>query len=387
MPDVVATPPATQQPPAAPAAQNTPEFPDLDGPAARMAATFKSAMDFAEPEAANAGATAAAAAEPKADPAKTDPKTEPAAEATVTEPQTGKDKDKFKPAKEQIREATSRAEAAERKVAELEAARSSSYTEAVAKETAAIRSQLEALTKERDELDQQLRISSVERHPKFKAFFDGAIEKAITGAKGSLGAEKAGVVEKVLRMPDSEARTAILETLLENASSVQQMRLGAALNEVDRIRGEREAEIARAGENLNRISAEEAGQQKARQEQSAKLFDGLWADASKHLEVLQQREGDAGWNAQLPQDAEMAKAIFMGTLTPEQIAKAAVWSVAAPKYRKAAAALAAEVDRLNAELAKYKGAKPTVKDAGAEAGGGGEPLPFDKRVLKQMGVG
>lgn len=372
MPDAVTPPPVTPATPAAPAAEqqpSVPDFPDLDGPAARITAKFREQMGTAEPVKPDAASTA-----------KTDQQQQPDLEPKPDGSAADK-KGTFKPAKLAVQEAVARAEAAERRIAELEAASKNGLTEAITKETATLRQQLEERTKERDAYDEQLRIANVERHPKFKAYFDGAMTRTVDSAKNVLGESKAAVVERLLRMPDSEARTALADSLVEAASPSQQGRLFAALNEMDRIRGEREVEISRAGEVQSRLNAEQEGQQKARLEQAGKVFTDRWTSAAEKLEVLRPIEGNEAHNAGVAQAQQLAQAIFQGAVPPDDIARAAIWSVAAPRYRALAQSLSAEVQRLTAELAKYNQAKPSITEGGDQPAA---PLGFAERVSKMV---
>jgi hypothetical protein len=60
---------------------------------------------------------------------------------------------------------------------------------------------------------------------------------------------------------------------------------------------------------------------------------------------------------------DLARQIFNGENSEEDLAKAALWAAAAPKYRELLYAQVEVNKRLQAELAKYRGAEPGVSSS------------------------
>ena len=50
--------------------------------------------------------------------------------------------------------------------------------------------------------------------------------------------------------------------------------------------------------------------------------------------IRDRREGDEEWNGELNQRLSLAQQIFNGENSEEDLAKAALWAAAAPKYRE-----------------------------------------------------
>ena len=104
------------------------------------------------------------------------------------------------------------------------------------------------------------------------------------------------------------------------------------------------------------------------QEAANNVFKGTLSNASKVLEVFS-NEDDA------KAVSEAATAIFSGSNDVEDVARAAVWAAAAPKYRSLYGQAQQQIADLQKELAELKGAEPGL--AGSPAGDGGDGAPKD----------
>ena len=87
------------------------------------------------------------------------------------------------------------------------------------------------------------------------------------------------------------------------------------------------------------------------------------AENARALEIFEPRENDEEWNTELTQRMDLARQIFNGENSEEDLAKAALWAAAAPKYRELLYAQVEVNKRLQSELAKYRGAEPGVSSS------------------------
>lgn len=143
------------------------------------------------------------------------------------------------------------------KEVETKAAMSGELPETIKAEIKSKDDQIKALT-------EKIMVLDVTEHPKFKSYFQGKIDSAITKAKKLAGAEKADMIEKIIKLPDSEYKTAQLEEFLSDIpSELTKSRLAVVLEELDNVAAERESEIAKANEHKGKLSEEQ--QTKAKQ--------------------------------------------------------------------------------------------------------------------------
>jgi hypothetical protein len=226
---------------------------------------------------------------------------------------------------------------------------------------------MEALRAERDVYDEQLRLVAVERHPKFEGYFKAKVDTVLAGAKNVLGAEKAADLQKALRMPDGEQRDAAIEELTGDASALQQQRIAALLTRMDEITVERETEISKWRETASKFDTDQKTKLVEQKQNAEKILAGIITGAVKDLEVFQPKPGDDKWNAETEQSLALARHLFGGENTVEDLARAAVWAAAAPRYRMLSAAYAAENKQLKDEIAKLRSANPSIKAEGDKA--------------------
>ena len=147
--------------------------------------------------------------------------------------------------------------------------------------------------------------------------------------------------------------------------------LGLKPGDFDRLC--KQANVKKKGAN-SRISSEEADRLRERNQRN-----------------IDWRENDDEWNTNLTGRLSLAQQIFNGENSEEDLAKAALWAAAAPKYRELLYSQVEVNKRLQAELAKYRGSEPGVSSK-ATAGGsrasnanGSKSEDFVTNVLKSLG--
>lgn len=254
-------------------------------------------------------------------------------------------------------------------------------------------SQLKALQEERDALSERVRLLDVERHPEFVKKYEGKINGVFDSVKNLVGTDGERLIG-LLKSPESDYRNSQIDDIVEGLSPAKKAKLGALIVKYEEINGERAAEISEAKSDYDAIISKyqqdnEEGT-KAALEQASKT----WAKVSENaraLEIFEPRENDEEWNSELNQRLSLAQQIFNGENSEEDLAKAALWAAAAPKYRELLYAQVEVNKRLQAELSKYRGSEPGVTSKATT--GGARPAntnaakseDFVASVMKSLG--
>ena len=254
--------------------------------------------------------------------------------------------------------------------------------------------QLKTLQQERDALSERVRILDVERHPEFVKKYEGKINGVFDSVKSLVGSDGERLVG-LLKSPESDYRNSQIDDIVEGLSPSKKAKLGALIVKYDEINGEKASEISEAKSDYDAIISKyqqdnEQGT-KAALESATKTWQKV-SENARALEIFEPREGDEEWNGELNQRLSLAQQIFNGENSEEDLAKAALWAAAAPKYRELLYSQVEVNKRLQAELAKYRGSEPGVSSK-ATGGGGSRPAnassakseDFVASVLKSLG--
>jgi hypothetical protein len=242
--------------------------------------------------------------------------------------------------------------------AKLKSAPASSDTELLKKD-------LEALKRERDEYSEQLRMLDVERHPKFRAYYDAQVTAQVEKAKQIVGPERAGEIAEILALPESAWKAQRVNDLIADLTPYQQTRLGATLDKLADISLERDGEIRKARENFAKIEAEKAAAAKAAEENTVRAFDKTVETLDDTWVMYKPREGDAEWNNGVKERMEFARAIYRGELEPQDLAKQALLAASVPTMLKAFEAQVQRAKALEDELKELRAASPKPTEGGA----------------------
>ena len=253
--------------------------------------------------------------------------------------------------------------------------------------------QLKALQEERDALSERVRLLDVERHPEFVKKYEGRINGVFDSVKTLVGTDGDRLVG-LLKSPESDYRNSQIDDIVEGLSPAKKAKLGALIVRYEEINSEKAAEISEAKSDYDAVISKyqqdnEEGT-KAALEQATKT----WAKVSENaraLEIFEPRENDEEWNSELNERLTLARQIFNGENSEEDLAKAALWAAAAPKYRELLYAQVEVNKRLQTELAKYRGSEPGVSSKATS--GGSRPAntnaakseDFVASVMKSLG--
>ncbi len=254
-------------------------------------------------------------------------------------------------------------------------------------------SQLKALQEERDALSERVRLLDIERHPDFIKKYEGKINGVFDSVKSLVGTDGERLVS-LLKSPDSDYRNSQIDDIVEGLSPSKKAKLGALIVKYDEINGERASELSEAKADYDAVISKyqqdnEEGT-KAALESATKTWQKVSSDA-RSLEIFEPRENDEEWNSELNQRLSLAQQIFNGENSEEDLAKAALWAAAAPKYRELLYAQVEVNKRLQAELSKYRGSEPGVSSRATT--GGSRPAntnaakseDFVASVMKSLG--
>ena len=254
-------------------------------------------------------------------------------------------------------------------------------------------SQLKALQEERDALSERVRLLDIERHPEFIKKYEGKINGVFDSVKNLVGTDGERLVS-LLKSPESDYRNSQIDDIVEGLSPSKKAKLGALIVKYDEINGERASELSEAKADYDAVISKyqqdnEEGT-KAALESATKTWQKVSSDA-RSLEIFEPRENDEEWNSELNQRLSLAQQIFNGENSEEDLAKAALWAAAAPKYRELLYAQVEVNKRLQAELSKYRGSEPGVTSRATT--GGSRPAntntakseDFVASVMKSLG--
>ena len=254
--------------------------------------------------------------------------------------------------------------------------------------------QLKTLQQERDALSERVRILDVERHPEFVKKYEGKINGVFDSVKSLVGTDGERLVG-LLKSPESDYRNSQIDDIVEGLSPSKKAKLGALIVKYDEINGEKASEISEAKSDYDAIISKYQQDNEQGTKAALESATKTWAKVSENaraLEIFEPRDGDDEWNGELNQRLSLAQQIFNGENSEEDLAKAALWAAAAPKYRELLYAQVEVNKRLQAELSKFRGSEPGVSSR-ATGSGGSRPAntnaakseDFVASVMKSLG--
>jgi hypothetical protein len=253
--------------------------------------------------------------------------------------------------------------------------------------------QLKTLQEERDTLSERVRLLDIERHPEFVKKYEGKINGVFESVKGLVGTDGERLVG-LLKSPESDYRNSQIDDIVEGLSPAKKAKLGALIVKYDEINGEKTAEMSEAKADYDAVISKYQKDNEEGTKAALESASKTWAKVSENaraLEIFEPREGDEEWNGELNQRLGLAKQIFNGENSEEDLAKAALWAAAAPKYRELLYSQVEVNKRLQAELAKYRGSEPGVSSKATNPGlksanvNAAKSEDFVASVLKSLG--
>jgi hypothetical protein len=296
-------------------------------------------------------------------------------------PRSSADWEKFKTSRKQEREKLQKeASEKESRIQKLEAQlKEVAETSAKApEENPEIKARMDRLVKENEEMSKRLQVLDVTQHPKFQAHYESKIKAQKDLAKRIVGEEKATALETVLSLPEGEWKDQQLSDFVEDLPTLQKTRIGAVLNDLERINQERAEDIAKAGELKSKIREED--QTKAKE--TMVMRERIWNETIKAVQdpkggspLYQMREGEDEWNQGVTERIDAAKKLLLAqNIKPADVVRAALDATAFPTLLRAYQADLKERDesisKLEAQVAALSAAQPSTKNAGSASTGG-----------------
>ena len=297
---------------------------------------------------------------------KEEAKEEPKTEELTKESRSASD---FKLVKQRAKEAEGEVD---RLKAEIEALKSSEPQSST---------ELERLRQERDELSSHLKAASLERHPEFAQHYQTRLESIVERAKSVAGSEYSERVELLLKMPDSEYKTNALDEIFADLSVSKQTQLGALITQMDEVVHDRDAKLKDANQTYQQIVESQQAKQANWIKESESTFSKV-GESAKDWFVFQERENDDDWNKSVAERRDVAKNIFLGESTQEQLATAAYMASAADfLYDTLTKELEAH-SLTKQQLKELQGANPSVNSDGTKQPN--KPVGFIEAVKAQL---
>lgn len=252
-------------------------------------------------------------------------------------------------------------------------------------------SKLKELQQERETLSERLRLLDIERHPDFVKKYESKLSSVMDNIKSTVGSEGDRMVA-LLKSPDSEYRNLQLDEIIEGLSPAKRAKLGALIVRQEEIMSERNSEIESAKKDYDSVVSQYKKETDDNSAEALQRSESVWNDISSNaraLEVFETRDGDEEWNGEVNQRLSLARQIFNGENSEEDLAKAALWAASAPKYRELLYAQVEVNKRLQAELTRIKGASPEMTNKTSDKiGKSSAPNPnsndFIASVMKQI---
>ena len=253
--------------------------------------------------------------------------------------------------------------------------------------------QLKTLQEERDALSERVRLLDIERHPEFVKKYEGKITGVFESMKTLVGTDGDRLVG-LLKSPENDYRNSQIDDIVENLSSAKRAKLGALIVKYDEINSEKSAEMSEAKADYDSIISKYQQENEQGTRAALESANKTWTKVSENaraLEIFEPRENDEEWNTELNGRLSLAQQIFNGENSEEDLAKAALWAAAAPKYRELLYSQVEVNKRLKAELAKLRGSEPGVSSRATNPGfksantSNAKSEDFVANVMKSLG--
>lgn len=268
------------------------------------------------------------------------------------------------------------------RITELEAKTTGTAT---AKEIEAAAARAEAAEKRAADLEETLNRTAFEKSPKFQAQFTDAETAAVEGAKSYL--EGTEVNPNVIDLAARSSGAKRLQILRDAGVDAETLAAVAPhLAQYDSIQREKAKTLERWQETAQSWQAEEAKKAEASQQQRVAEEDRVWSTvmskAANDILPLRRVDGNIAWNEQAEKLSAKAKEIFNGSGTAlDELASTIAQGVAYPVLNRVVTDLREQVKSLREENGKLKSARPGGSDiSGVKPPDGGKEMTVEERA-------
>lgn len=255
--------------------------------------------------------------------------------------------------------------------------------------------EFEATKKERDFYKGIAEQVAVEHTPEFKRAFTDKIKQLKEEAKEAVGAEHGDKIAKLLKA-NFDGRDEAVEAIAEELSGFKQTNLSRIYSELKRTERERDIELAKSDENLNRLEQVRVERDRLENAEKAKknavAFEYELPKAS-FMPEFQTVADNAEHNAIVENNRKQAHYIATADLTPSERARMAIFAVKGIQSIETDAMKDALIAKLQTQIQEMQAASPGLTGKGGTMPQMGQnnqtskPLGFADRVKKAMAEG
>lgn len=255
---------------------------------------------------------------------------------------------------------------------------------------AAATDEYQELQSKYDALDEVVKKTALERHPGFKATYDGEVEKQTKLVKAIAGDKHFKAVMKVIDGGDSEGWAELGDEL--GQFKVQQ--LASIATKIQQVRLEKEEQLSDWKENYAKLtkveSAQTAKTKEAHHRELTNAVSKVMADVQENVEIFRKVDGNDEWNKEIDARLNQMKEWATADLAPEERANLAARAAGADKYRALFLAVLERANQLQAQIGKYKGSQPNIGGSAEPTNQGSIPVEMgyieaSTRRLTEMG--
>lgn len=260
---------------------------------------------------------------------------------------------------------------------------------------------LEALKRERDEavkdrneIADRLKSVAIERHPETEKKYNARMQSALELGKAAVTVDQADRVAKLLVQPDSEARTAALDEILESSTPMRRARLERAIIDVDSTFRDYREEVQNSRQNWAKIQEQKSNEQnsvKSQREEALNSVLAQWSDKEKGLAIFNAEDAEGKSAVQGAKSLARDMAVSFESFSPVERAKASAWAAAAPLILRDNLAKTEHIAKLEAELEGLRSGHPGGDVSGASEqpeGGEKKDLSWDNfgKEIDRLGL-
>lgn len=233
----------------------------------------------------------------------------------------------------------------------------------------------EEIKKNYELVNTELTKVKLEATPEFKKKYSEPLDKAIGTIKRTLATSDANSDEflDLLKQEPSKERNGKIGQLLSEMDEFHRPQVSAAVAEFERVREERNQELANPSETYTQYKKQEEEQVRQQTEKISALIDDVIVNTEKEVEFLKPIEGNDKWNSMVEDIKTNARRAWREPISAENQAKITLAGMMAPRLLQFLDFSQKENARLNAELAEYKASTPNI-----QAGGGTPPVNGSK---------
>lgn len=259
--------------------------------------------------------------------------------------------------------------------------------------------EFETIKKERDQYKTILKDVAIERDPQFKTKYDTQTKVVVDAAKLAAG-DHGDKLGKLLAYPNSPWRDEQISKLVEELPASAKRRVEAALLNLEQIDLARSTEIESARQTFDEKQSAIMTQQKEREAamkaNMGNVFEGIHKEWTSKHPFFQKKQGDSkediAYNTEVDQSIELARQIFMGEQSAEELAQAAFWAASGSRVLKGYMQVVKELEQANKALDRMRGVQPGDGRSGAvdiddspaaPPSGGTESLRYFGRGLQE----